>query len=400
MHLLCALVLCLQEKTDPDPPPDPAVQEPEPAPPADPLGLNAFNPSITVFGNALWRLDNKDVVEEEDGETIVKDDTFLLRETEVDFRAAVDPFAEGVLIVALEQEEPNVFEVDVEEGYALIKSLPFPLWEEPPLGTTIKVGRFRVAAGRHNQLHTHDLPQSQRGLSYETFLGEHGWVANGVSVTSLPPSLTDLDAMTVTFEAMQGGGFHLGEEGESQPAFGANLNWFWQLGDEHSVELGGSAAEASNDPLGNRRAVLYSGDFLYMWTPLREGAWNSIVVAGQVFYGSHELLADDPVTMLPFEETRRAVGGFAYAQYQLDRRWYVGLRGDRTELLEDRPGKDDHATRINPYVSCYVSEFFRLRVGYEHTWSDLKEDDDLDTFLFELNIVFGAHPPHPYWVNN
>ena len=23
----------------------------------------------------------------------------------------------------------------------------------------------------------------------------------------------------------------------------------------------------------------------------------------------------------------------------------------------------------------------------------------LTTFLFELNVVFGAHPPHPFWVN-
>ena len=63
----------------------------------------------------------------------------------------------GVFIVALEQDQPDEFEVDVEEGYALIKSLPFPLWEEPPLGTTIKVGRFRVAAGRPEEARAWEL---------------------------------------------------------------------------------------------------------------------------------------------------------------------------------------------------------------------------------------------------
>src|SRR5688572_6579466 len=77
----------------------PAQERPAPAKPA-----NEFNPTITVFHDMLWRLDNKHVREIEDGEVINKDDKFLLRETEVDFRAAIDPYADGVLIVALEQE--------------------------------------------------------------------------------------------------------------------------------------------------------------------------------------------------------------------------------------------------------------------------------------------------------
>src|SRR5688572_17988947 len=81
-----------------------------------PKTQNEFNPAITVFSDILWRLDNKDVVEiEDDGTEIHKDDKFLLRETEIDFRAAIDPFADGVFILALEQEIPGEFEVRSEE---------------------------------------------------------------------------------------------------------------------------------------------------------------------------------------------------------------------------------------------------------------------------------------------
>jgi hypothetical protein len=372
----------------------PPQEAPPQAAPAKPL--NEFNPTITAFLDALWRLDNKDVVEiDDDGDEIHKDDKFLLRETEVDLRASIDPYADGVLIVALEQEVPGKFELDVEEGYARIKSLPFGFWEEPPLGTRLKVGRFLASVGRQNRLHTHDLPQPQRGLTFENFIGEHAFIGNGVSAESFLP----LD-LSLTLEAVQGGGFELGEEGTDRPTFIANLGWFNTFSDTHDVDVALIGLYGSNDEEGRRQVGLYSLDFLYKWKPLRQGEWTSVVVAGQVFYGSSEFQEDtDGDGFIDLTGTRRAFGYFAYGQYQIDRRWYVGFRYDRTEYLESRPGREDDASRLTPYVSCYISEFFRFRVAYEFTNSDVPEDDDLHTLLFQLTVVFGAHPPHPYWVN-
>lgn len=374
--MLAFLLLCAQ-----------AAQQPPPK------TQNEFNPAITVFSDILWRLDNKDVIEIEDnGDVIRKDDKFLLRETEIDFRAAIDPFADGVFILALEQEVPGEFEVDVEEGYVRIKSLPFGPWEEPPLGTRIKAGRFLAAAGRQNRLHTHDLAQPQRGLTVENFLGEHPYIGNGVSAEAFLP----LD-LQLTFEALQGGGFAMGENGTERPTFIANLSWFDTFADEHDVEIAGLALYGSNDEEGRRQVHLYSLDVLYKWKPLKQGEWTSIVLAGQVFYGSGEFEEDtDADGFIDLTGTRRAWGYFVYGQYQLDRRWYAGLRYDWTESLENR---ENEAWRVTPYLSLYVSEFFRFRVAYEFTNSDVHADDDLHTFLFQLTVVFGSHPPHPYWVN-
>ena len=372
-----ALLLCAQAE-----PPKPAAR-----------AQNDFNPSITVFSDILWRLDNKDVVEiDDDGEEIRKDDKFLLREVEVDFRAAIDPYADGVFILALEQEIPGEFEVDVEEGYVRIKSLPFEAWEEPPLGTRIKAGRFLTSVGRHNRLHTHDLPQPQRGLTIENFLGEHPYIGNGVSTESFLP----LDLQLI-LEAVQGGGFEMGEDGTDRPTYIANLSWFGALGDEHEIEVAGLGLYGSNDEEGRRQVHLYSLDVLYKWKPLKQGEGRSLVLAGQVFYGSGEFEADtDANGVVDLTGTNRAWGWFAYAQYQIDRRWYAGLRYDWTEVLENR---EDEAWRLTPYVSLYLSEFFRIRAGYEFTQSDVHADDDLHTFLLQLTVVFGAHPPPPYWVN-
>ncbi len=368
-----------------DAPADPAAQAPGES------GLNVFNPAISVFGNALLRVDNRDVVEEVHGETVVLDDRFLLREAELDFRSAIDPYADAVLVLAAHSREPGHYETEIEEGYFTIKSLPFGFWEEPPLGTELKVGRFLTSTGILNRLHTHDLPQTNSGLAFENFFGHHHYAADGVSARMHLPSIGD-SALTFTAEAVQGGGWKMGHDGGDRPAFVANLNWFNTYADEHDVDLSLIGTYGSNDPEGIRQTQIVSLDAFYRWRPIRHGQWRSVVLAGQAFYGSREYGDETGLE----SGTDRALGFLAYGQYQLDRRWYAGVRFDWTEHLENR---DVESSRLNPCVSFYVSEFFRLRAGYEQTWSDDEELDGLKTFLLELNVVFGAHPPHPYWAN-
>lgn len=372
------------------------AQAPAPAPVPGESSLNVFNPTVSVFLNGLWRLDNKDVYHEHHGEILKLDDRFLLRAAELDFRAAVDPFADAVLVVGAHKEAPGEYEIDVEEGYVAIKSLPLGFWEQPPLGTEIKTGRFLTSTGILNRLHEHDLPQSMRGLTYENFFGGHSYAADGVSVRSHLPSIGD-SALTLTAEAVQGGGWKMGHDGSDRPAFIGNLNWFNTFADEHDVDLSLIGTYGSNDEDGRRQAKLVSLDAFYRWRPLRSGQWNSVVVAGQVFYGSREWETRDETSGVVTEAgTNRALGWLAYSQYQIDRQWYAGVRFDWTQHLENR---DTVSCRLNPCVTFYVSEFFRIRAGYEQTWSDDRALDGLKTFLLEFNIVFGAHPPHPYWAN-
>jgi hypothetical protein len=69
---------------------------------------------------------------------------------------------------------------------------------------------------------------------------------------------------------------------------------------------------------------------------------------------------------------------------------------DHTTTLFD-PGLKRRS--ITPYLSYYLTEFLRARVSYERRWSDLFTENNRNSFLFELNWVFGSHPPEPFWVN-
>ena len=168
---------------------------------AAPTSLSALNPSISVSANFLGRADNQKVFFE-GGPTRI-DNTFNLREAEIDMRAPVDPYSDAVLITSLESEVPGQFNVSVEEGYLNLRKLPFM---QSPLGLKFQIGRFRPAFGKFNTLHTHDLPQSTRSLVTEEFLGEDGFVSQGVSTDFyIPTPWSENESLNARLQVLTGG---------------------------------------------------------------------------------------------------------------------------------------------------------------------------------------------------
>lgn len=342
-----------------------------------------FNPRITVIGDFLWRLDNMTVLNE-NGEQI--DDQALLREAELDFRASIDPYADGVAIISIGQPLPNEFEIEVEEFLIIIKALPLPFWEQPPLGTQIKVGRMRTEFGTNNRLHLHDLPQSDRPAVIEEFLSDDGHIANGVSAQMFLPSPGDT-ALQLTLQALQGGGVAVAQD-RNHPCYLANLSFFAPLADAHSLNVALIAFYGTNDEGGRRQSRVVSLDAWYRWKPLRQGEYESLIIGTQLFYADHE----EPDAL----SSTQPFGYTAWAQYQLSARVYVGARWDQTDFLADDSMQRQKA---QAYATWYMTEFFRMRASIEHTWSDDDAEDGLNTFLIELTVVFGAHPAEPFWVN-
>lgn len=356
----------------------------------------AFNPTVTVSGDFLWRFDDRKVFVDNDpvnGDRI--DDQISVREVELDLRAAVDPYVDGVAIISFGAETANVYGVDVEEFYVTINSLPLPLWDDPPRGAKIKVGRFRTEFGLNNKSHLHDLPQSDRPVVIQEFLSEDGHAANGVSgFYSVPiPGDTALD---LTLQAVNGGGIAVADD-PNHIAYLANLNWFVPLSviDEelqgHTLNLAFIGFYGTNDPEGHDQSRVASAEILYKWKPARQGEYNSFLVGAQAFYAKHEFPTgpDTHLRTHPF-------GWDVWAQYQLSARLYAGVRWDETDALADASLQ---RRQLSPYFTWYTSEFFRARFTYQHTWSDLPVEDDRNTFMIELVVVFGAHPPEPFWVN-
>lgn len=352
---------------------------PAPAPSAGSVSPNVFNPTITVVGNGLYRYDDMPVFAGEDPEKRI-DRTFNLREVELDFRAAIDPFADGVVIVSFPSEVPGEVGVEVEEAFVTVKRLPIPIFDEPPLGLKLKVGRFRTEVGRMNRLHLHDLPQTDRPLVTNELFGDDGYVGNGLSAQMFLPFFDDESAVELTTQVLAGGGPPVADGSARNPAFVANLRWFRTFANAHNFDLAFTFQWGRPDD--EHHALTYGADFLYKWKPARGGEFRSFVLGGQV------LRAETP--------TSSPLGYFAFAQYQLTRNTYLGARWDDTATLAD---DDLRRHAIAGYLTWYTSEFLRLRIGYQHIISDLADEDGRNTAFVELGFIFGAHPTEPFWVN-
>src|SRR6266566_4650570 len=279
----------------------------------------ALNPAISVIANFVGRADTQRVFNDS-GDRI--DNKMNLREAEIDMRVPIDPYADGVLIASLESESPGKFSAGVEEAYVNIKKLPF-LSGSPP-GLKLKVGRFRPAFGNFNRLHTHDLPQTFRPLAVQEFLGEEGFVQNGLSGNFFIPTPWDeKSSLDFTLEFLNGGDIAISPELQGRRSYLGHLRWFRTFKDTHNLELGWSSYY---HPSGNNvpSANLHGFDFIYRWKPLRLGEWKSFLVGGETLFTRSRLSAPP---------NGRPVGFTVFGQGQFNRRTYAGLRWDRTDSL-------------------------------------------------------------------
>ncbi len=361
----------------------------------EPTRINLLNPAITAFLNGAGRVDDRTVLSAE-GTPI--DDRMFLRSAEFDFRAAVDPYADGVLALAIEDEAGEGFEADMEEAYLVLKRLP--IVESAPLGLKLRLGRYRAPLGISNRMHMHDLPWTTRPLPVVKLLGteqgdffESGFNPEGIDAELLLPQIIPGAVMELNLDVVDGGDIAISPGGH-RPGFLGRYNLFFTAGQTHDVNLGLSGYLEGR---GGHRGALAGVDLLYQWKPLQAGQFRSFVAGGEAFLADRRFEIDTDGDGIPETPARsRPLAAYGFAQYQLNWHLYAGLRYDYAQ----EPDDDALATHVlAAYLSYYTTEYLRFRAGYEHRISDLPGEDGVNSLMFEINAVIGSHPTEPYWVN-
>lgn len=301
--------------------------------------------------------------------------TLWIREIELDFRASIDPYADGVVILAFHQESPGEFHVDVEEAYVVLKP-----------GFQLKLGRFKSAFGRINRIHLHDLPQMTAPLAFTNFLGSEGYGPEGASAQFLLPTPGDSNALTLELETLFGSALPLGDTDNKFPKFVGRLSWFFDLSNGHDIDVGTSALVQPRD-LGKQPFQLYGADFNYRWRPYVLGDKKSFLLGGEMFVANQA--AKSYHDALP-------IGGFAWTQLQFNQNTYLGLRYSLDQGVTE---KARFNTSAGVFLTYYTTEFLRIRAGYDRVSNDIAFKEGRDLFMVELNFIFGSHPTEPYWVN-
>jgi hypothetical protein len=345
----------------------------------------SFNPDLAVIsdfaGNASTLNENP------------ARNRFDVREVELDLRAAVDPRADGVLILPIgrDVEDPLFFDpahaeggvdtsIEIEEAYLSLHDFGIP-------NLAAKLGRFHLRFGRQNLLHLHDLPTVDNNFVNQSFLGPESLNDAGLSLSYVvPPKLIGNQYVEAIVEVISGEGSDESPVLNNDafvdgPALNTHLLWNHDVARDWNLELGGSWLVGKHNDGNRQNANLFGADVTLIHTD-PSGRFNNTLLQAEGIYGIVDTSRAD---------TQHSWGGYLLAQQQLNRDWYVGCRVDWTEsALDDR----QEVWGISPYVSWYWSEFLRFRMEYQHRDGDVPGED---TLYFQATWIFGAHPPHPYW---
>ena len=343
---------------------------------AMPRMLQSLNPDICAVGDVVYDLSAN-------GNPVNRavsggGDRLSLREFELGFQAAVDPYVKGVATLGFGDEG-----ADVEECYAKSFSLPF--------GLQAKGGRFFADFGKLNLVHTHDLPQVDRPLVLTKFFGEENLKGDGLGLSWLVPNpwkqYVELD-FNVFDKFNRGASSDISAGNDdmvkklthySDLMYLARASTYHDLTENSNVELGASGITTdSADP---NNTFVEGTDFTYRWRPLREGLYNSFIFRSEILGGQANAE----------EHYSNPWGMYAYGEYQFARGLSSGLRFDYTNIFESSRQNEYGA---GPYLTWNLSEFFRLRLQYQHLTSDVYPYED--RIYLQGTYVMGAHPAHSF----
>ena len=302
---------------------------------------------------------------------------FNFRSAEIGLAASVDPFARMYGFINGTSDG-----VEVDEAAAVTTSLPWNL--------TAKGGRFLADFGRFPKVHEHELPFVNQPLSIERMIGGETR-ADGAELNYLFPTPFFL-------RATLGGYNEIGEENQqvdnrksrswSRFTYLGRLNTYFDLSDNHSIELGTSMAYTPSVRLtgsadgGDR--MLNGIDLTYRFQPLASTVYQGVTVGSEIFLNIEQFAFESVA------KRREAFGGYSYAELKLSKNWSTGFLFDYAPSVSS-PGKK--TIGYSPFVTWNMSEFNRLRFQFTHADDRVREDknDGGNQVFLQWTTVIGAH---------
>jgi len=330
-------------------------------------GAKVFNPDMAVIGDFLGAAGRN---------TTDPQPALEMHESEAAFQAIVDPYARADFFISFGEEG-----VGVEEGFLTLTSLPG--------GFLTKVGKMRANFGKINTLHNHVLPWTDRPMVTRYLVGgEDGIDDAGFSVARLIP------AGSLFLEAT--GEVYRGDSGESlfrsskrgDLSYVGHLRAYQDITESTNLDLGTSYSYGHNPAgivndvdLGRFTTQLFGIDATLRWKPLSRAIYHSFVGRSEAVWSRRQ----------QFGGRQDASGYYVSGDYQFARRWFAGVRYDRSGRAEDASIVDKGASATLTY---WPSEFSQVRGQYRRTnYADAPAADEL---LFQFQFSIGAHGAHPF----
>jgi hypothetical protein len=343
-------------------------------------GSKVFNPDIAVIGDFLGAAGVNDFHPDPFSNGGDHPLPLQMHESEAAFQAVVDPYARADFFVSFGEEGVNV-----EEGFITLTSLPG--------GLLTRVGKMRAAFGKVNGLHNHVLPWADRPLvMYNLVGGEDGIDDAGVSVARLIPNpWLFLEATGQVFRGDSGedGSLLFQTTRRSELSYVGHLRAYQDITENANIDFGASYSRGHNGLLANQTrpedgslvTQLYGLDATYRWKPLQRSIYHSFVARTEWIWSRRE----QPNAL------QSGSGMYASGDYQFARRWFAGVRYDRSTRADNASLLDTGGSLLLTY---WPSEFSQVRAQYRRTNYDL--GPTANELLFQFQFSIGAHGAHPF----
>jgi hypothetical protein len=329
-------------------------------------GSKIFNPDIAVIGDFLGAAGSNKVS---------PPPSLAMHESEASLQAIVDPYARADFFIAFGEEG-----VELEEGFITFTTLPG--------GLLTKVGKTRAPFGKVNTMHNHILPWTDRPLVMTNLVGgEEGLADAGISVARLIPNPWLF--LEATGQINRGDSSDVFKAGRRRDvSLVGHLRGYQDITESTNIDLGFSYAHGHNDSAadGNLsdalKTNLYGVDATVRWRPLRRSIYRSFVGRSEWIWSRR----DQPLGL------QAANGFYVSGDYQFARRWFTGVRGDRSERATDASLTDKG---YSVTLTFWPSEFSQVRGQYRRTNFALAPAA-ANEFLFQFLFSIGAHGAHPF----
>ena len=348
---------------------------------------------------------------------------FNLREIELVASATIDPYFDGVVMLAIGDDG-----LEVEEAFVTTRALPS--------GLQLKAGKFLSDIGYLNKQHPHAWLLVDRPLMSEVLFGDHGLQETGLQLAWLPPTPM---YVRVGVEALQGDSETLAAQVEDADAVEGTERLFTDragprmltvfaklapdLGYDHALQVGvfagrssryqESIEEATHFIDFDGKARFWGADLVYKYNPGGAAGRGTVVVQGEyarrtrtldtqeIFFEADEgFLPGDASAVERFRETQD--GYYLQAVYGLSRRWSAGLRmdvvGGVNETTLDGGESWGRSERVTAMVAWMPTEFSRLR--FQFARGDFAVEDgareSFSQFFVQWQMSLGAHGAHAF----
>ncbi len=348
----------------------------------------AFTPDISVNALLLYQNSNRGndpLAEPQNGAT--------LQESELQFVADVDPYTKFTSTFSIHPDVntnvvPHTSEYKIEPEELFVDTLQLP-------SVNLRVGKFKAAFGRHNQMHTHAFPFVDAPLINDQLFGTEGLNDVGVSAAALIPQMPWFSEMTgQVLSGRNEGDSYFNSRSPNDSVLLLHYKNLWELTEELTAEWGLSGAQGKNSfqdassIYQSGKTVFYGTDLTFKWRPLVGGKNHAIVWSSEYIHRQ----IDRPTSK------NEGQGYASWVQYQFASRWWVQVR---SEYLEVKDSSLTAPLAILPFQRKYTallaflpSEFSGMRLQYSHL-EDGKETPE-EKVLLQLNFLIGSHPAHSY----